>query len=86
MYGKLCGMKTTVEIPDSLFLEAKRYAAEQRIPFREVVEFGLRRVLSEKSGKSKPFKLKDGSFKGKGMVKDYTWPEIRAMIYEGRGG
>jgi hypothetical protein len=71
---------------DSLILAAKQYAEEHHIPFREVVELGLRRVLSESSGKTKPFKLKKGAFKGKGMVKDYTWPEIRAMIYEGRGG
>lgn len=48
-------MKTTVEIPDSLLQEAKRYAAERNISFREVVEFGLRRVLADKK---KPFKLK----------------------------
>jgi hypothetical protein len=78
-------MKTTVEIPDSLFREAKRYAAKQRIPFREVIETGLRRVV-EQDKRKKPFKLKDGSVNGNGMVKDFTWPEIRAMIYEGRGG
>lgn len=73
-------MKTTVEIPDSLFLEAKQYAAERRIPFREVVETGLRKVMQESDRSKKPFKLKNGAFKGKGMVKDYTWPEIRALI------
>ena len=79
-------MKTTVEIPDSLFKEAKRYAAEREIPFREVVEFGLRRVLAESSGKRKPFKLNKCAFKGDGMVKDFTWDEIMEITYEGRGG
>jgi hypothetical protein len=79
-------MKTTVEIPDALFREAKRYAASHDLTFREVVETGLRRVVADKAKPSKPFKLKDGSVKGTGMLKDFTWEEIRAMSYEGRGG
>jgi hypothetical protein len=79
-------MKTTVDIPDSLFIEAKRYAAEHKIPFREVVEAGLRTVVLQPAKSKKPFKLKKCAVNGKGMVKDFTWPEIRAMIYEGRGG
>ena len=79
-------MKTTVEIPDALFREAKRYAAAHDLTFREVVETGLRRVVAERARPSKPFKLKDGSVKGAGMLKDFTWEEIRAMSYEGRGG
>jgi len=44
-------------------------------------------VISPAAKTRKPFKLKDGSFKGgTGMVKDYSWDEIRDMIYEGRGG
>ena len=34
----------------------------------------------------KPFKLRDASFHGDGMVKDFTWDEIMEIIYEGRGG
>jgi hypothetical protein len=75
-------MKTTVEIPDVLFKEAKRYAAEHDLTFREVVETGLRRVLHEKQ---KPFRLKRIPFKGTGMVKDFTWDEIRDILYEGHG-
>lgn len=78
-------MKTTVEVPDALFREAKRYAAQRHLSFREVVESGLRQVLSE-SGRTKPFKLKKGAFKGDGMVKDFTWAEIMEITYEGRGG
>jgi hypothetical protein len=78
-------MKTTVEIPDALFKEAKTYAAKHDLTFREVVESGLRRAIGETGPKARKFKLKDASFKGKGMVKDFTWEELRAMIYEGRG-
>ena len=39
-------MKTTVEIPDELFVEAKKHAAELRVPLRQLVEEGLRARLS----------------------------------------
>jgi hypothetical protein len=78
-------MKTTVEIPDALFREAKRYAAAHELTFREVVEAGLRRVVQPAANKN-PFKLRDCTFKGDGMVKNFTWDEIMEIIYEGRGG
>jgi hypothetical protein len=79
-------MKTTVEIPDALFREAKRYAAKNNVTFRQVVESGLRSVVKESAAAKKPFKLKDGSVGGRGMVKDFTWDEIMEINYEGRGG
>ena len=78
-------MKTTVEIPDALFREVKRYAAAHDLTLREVVEAGLRGVVRPNGAKKKPFKLRKCAFQGKGMVKDFTWPEIRDIIYEGRG-
>ena len=38
-------MKTTVELPDELLIEAKKMAAEQRRPLRGLIEDGLRMVL-----------------------------------------
>ena len=38
-------MKTTVDVPDGLFREAKAYAARNGMPVREVFELGLRLVL-----------------------------------------
>ena len=38
-------MKTTLELPDELLIEAKKMAAEQRRPLRALVEDGLRMVL-----------------------------------------
>ena len=38
-------MKTTVELPDELLIEAKQRAAEQRRPLRALFEEGLRMVL-----------------------------------------
>lgn len=77
-------MKTTVEIPDGLFREAKRYAVTHDLPLRQVLESALRSFLAG-NGDKKPFRLKRASFRGDGMVKDYSWPEIREIIYEERG-
>ena len=38
-------MKTTLDLPDELLIEAKKKAAEQRRPLRSLVEEGLRLVL-----------------------------------------
>ena len=38
-------MKTTLELPDELLIEAKKRAAEQRRPLRALVEEGLRLAL-----------------------------------------
>ena len=38
-------MKTTLELPDELLIEAKKLAVEQRRPLRAIVEDGLRMVL-----------------------------------------
>lgn len=81
-------MKTTVEISDSLMREARRVAAREGVTFRTLVERGLHRVVAD-SKQQKPFKLRDFSFKGKGLrpeLKGASWEKIRALIYEGRGG
>jgi hypothetical protein len=38
-------MKTTIDLPDELLIEAKQKAAEQRRPLRELFEEGLRMAL-----------------------------------------
>ena len=38
-------MKTTIELPDDLFIAAKKRAAESRTTLRALVERGLRREL-----------------------------------------
>jgi len=39
-------MKTTVELPDELLIEAKKRAAELRRPLRALIEEGLRAALA----------------------------------------
>ena len=43
-------MKTTIDLPDELLIEAKRRAAESRTTLREIFERGLRRELTDRSG------------------------------------
>ena len=78
-------MKTTVEITDSLFREAKARAESRGVPLREIIEEGLRAVIQTDRGRRKPFRLRDGSFGGEGLRADLSWPEIRRKIYSGRG-
>ena len=42
----ICRMRTTLEINDLLFRQAKKKAADDGIPLRKVVEAALRRYLS----------------------------------------
>jgi len=45
-------MKTTIELPDELFIAAKKRAAELREPLRALVERGLRAELGRGKGRS----------------------------------
>lgn len=44
-------MKTTIELPDELFVAAKKRAAELRKPLKTLIEKGLRSELAESRGK-----------------------------------
>jgi len=80
-------VKTTVEIADGLFQAAKAAAARRQVPLRELIEEGLRLQLERESQPRPPFRLQDARFRGRGgMVRDFTWPEIMEIAYEGRGG
>ncbi len=39
-------MKTTLEIPDALFRDAKKRAADEGVPLRAIVERALRELLA----------------------------------------
>jgi len=79
-------MKTTVEIPNDLFAEAKHYASARGLSFKQVVETGLRKVLDSSRTSPRPFRLKVRPFKGRGMAENLDWNIVRERIYEGRGG
>lgn len=80
-------MKTTIQIPDNLFEEARRIAEREHTTLKALVEQGLRRTLAERKRRG-TFRLRKASFKGKGLqapVAGLTWEQLREMSYEGRG-
>ena len=80
-------MKTTIDIADSLLVEAKRVAVEQGTTLRELVEQGLRGVI-ERRRQRVGFRLRDASFAGDGLrreVADGSWQRVRDLAYDGRG-
>jgi hypothetical protein len=81
-------MKTTVQIPDSLFKEARRVAREEHTTMKALIETGLRRVISEHKQRER-FKLRKATFKGKGLqphLAGASWEQLRDISYEGRSG
>lgn len=80
-------MKTTIEIADPLFHEAKRLAARDATTLRELVEAGLRRVIAERRG-ARSVELRDARVRGRGLQTGFAgagWDAIREAAYEGRG-
>ncbi len=57
-------MKTTLEIPDALFRQAKAAAAEQGIPLRELVTLALAEKLRGPSSAQKPWMSSFGKLRG----------------------
>lgn len=82
-------MKTTLDISDPLLEQVRKIAARDGETLRSLVEQGLRKVVAERCARSKPFKLRDASFKGKGLrpeVAHLPMHEIILMSYGDRGG
>lgn len=81
-------MRTTLELPDPLFKQAKKLARDRKMPFRALVAEALRRVLAEQPA-PRPFKLADHSTGKGGLVEGLSWDDwerIREAAYEGHGG
>jgi len=57
-------MKTTLEIPDTLFRRAKSAAAERGIPFRALVSEALSEKLQTGSHDTKPWMKTFGRLRG----------------------
>jgi len=82
-------MKTTIQIPDSLFEQARLLAQREDTTLKALMEEGLRRIIAERESATLPFRLRDASFGGDGLqpqVAGVSWSTIRDMSYEGRGG
>jgi hypothetical protein len=81
-------MKTTIQIPDSLFDEARQLANREHTTLKALMEQGLRRIIAERK-RGSPFHLRKVTFKGQGLhpqLATASWAQIRELSYEGRGG
>jgi hypothetical protein len=81
-------MKTTIDIADALFQEAKVIAASEGSTLRNLVEEGLRLALARHEG-SELFKLRDASFPGNGLRPDVTlerWDGVHGFSHGGHEG
>lgn len=81
-------MKTTIDIADALFREARLLARRQGTTLRALVEEGLRHVVRERRA-TPGFQLRKVTFRGEGLAPDLEgagWEPIRRRAYEGRGG
>ena len=80
-------MKTTIQIPDTLYKEMRKLAQREQRTIKAIVEESLRRTLSERQ-RSSPFRLRKASFKGNGLqphLSGTSWDQILHLSYEGRG-
>jgi len=80
-------MKTTIQIPDSLFQQARKLAQREHTTLKALVEQGLRRTLAERQRRG-GFRLRKATFKGQGLqppVAATSWEQICELSYEGRG-
>lgn len=88
-YNMLKHMRTTIDMSDALFREARAFTDNQNQTFKDLVEMALRFYLQSQKKVKKPFKLKDASFGKGGLqpgIQEGNWEQIRELIYEGRGG
>ena len=55
-------MKTTIDISDTLFEQARAQAKDRGLTLRAMVESGLRMVMAQPKPVAEPFHLRDFSF------------------------
>jgi hypothetical protein len=81
-------MKTTIDLPDRLLEEARKEAARRSTTVKALVEAGLRRELRPSSEEAS-FRLRDASFRGRGLrpeARGLSWEALRELAYGERGG
>lgn len=76
-------MKTTLDIHDELLSRAKRHARDTGSTLRAVVEDGLRQVLDRADPTRKHVlpDLRVGDPAADDPLEQYSWPELRELIY-----
>ena len=58
IYAFMLHVRTTVDLPDDLFREAKARAALDGIPLRDLIETGVRLALSRRVSARKPRRVR----------------------------
>ena len=72
-------VKTQIQIPDHLFKEAKRLAAESEMSFAHVVRLGLEMVLKARPpgrGPASQWRVPKGKRMGQPLVAEGHWTEL----------
>jgi hypothetical protein len=72
-------VKTQVQIPDHLFKEAKRIAAESEISFAHVVRLGLEMLVISRPAGRQPavnWRVPKGKKMGVPLVAEERWTEL----------
>jgi hypothetical protein len=72
-------MKTTLDIAYNIAIESRRLSKRENVPFKDLVEEGLRLVI-QKHAVTPKHVVKPVTFKGNGMTGDFdsgTWSDVR---------
>ncbi len=75
-------MKTTLELPEPLFAEAKEMARREATTLRALVEEGLRHVLSRRAAPPSAYQLPDRSVGGDGLAAGMDWSQLTTLANE----
>ena len=81
-------VRTSLDIPDSLFQRAKKLARERKTSLRALLLEGLSEILQRERPRADRYRMKDCSFGGGGLVEGLEWTDsdrLRDLTYEGRG-
>lgn len=80
-------MRTSVDIPDPLFRQAKKAARDRGTTLRQLLLDGLRSVVGG-AERSRRHRMKDCSFGTGGLVDGLSWSDAERMqdiVYGDRG-
>jgi hypothetical protein len=81
------GMKTTLDIADSLLRRAKAVARRENTTLKSLAEEGLELALARRASQAKPV-VEPVVFGGDGLSAEFrgrSWSDIRDEIYRGYG-
>ena len=84
------GMKTIVELNDSLLEEIKHHAARHHTTLRAVLERALDHCLRQEASAMMPFRMQHATFSGssgpQAGIQEENWNPIRSRIHDGESG